>query len=193
MKKCNIHKFKEVYIKTVLYSWKKLPLAHKKYCKAWVSFQSSTGNIRIIRCIVSERSQKSHETNCVYFHPGNGNNKISEIHKYIHENGKREKDSPVYDCLADNACISAEDQFPLITSQGYVSLLCLAIMKLFIRYRIVFSWDLLRFVSVWRTLLVGDAPLEFLPTRRKLALSCTTLLKLKCCTNFFHILSDEVI
>ena len=70
--------------------------------------------------------------------------------KSIHENGKREKDSPVYDCLADNACISAEDQFPLITSQGYVSLLCLAIMdlKLLIRYRIVFSWDLLRFVSV---------------------------------------------
>ena len=30
-------------------------------------------------------SQKSHETNCVYFHPGNGNNKISEIHKYIDE------------------------------------------------------------------------------------------------------------
>ena len=68
--------------------------------------------------------------------------------KSIHENGKREKDSPAYDCLADNARISAEDQFPLITSQGYVSLLCLAIMKLFIRYRIVFSWDLLRFVSV---------------------------------------------
>ena len=70
--------------------------------------------------------------------------------KSIHENGKREKNSPVYDCLADNACISAEDQFPLITSQGYVSLLCLAIMdlKLLIRYRIVFSWDLLRFVSV---------------------------------------------
>ena len=50
--------------------------------------------------------------------------------KSIHENGKGEKDSPVYDCLADNACISAQDQFSLITSQGYVSLLCLAMMDL---------------------------------------------------------------
>ena len=71
--------------------------------------------------------------------------------KSLIEINNREKDSPVHDCLSDNACISAEDQFLLITSQGYVSLLCLVIMELEVVNSLLdkrLSWDLLRFVSV---------------------------------------------